>query len=517
MDATRKAMRQILSEVTGQAMERASANLGLPSERIEGYLDAADPTEANEHAAYILNQWVKGIIRLPRDRFWVQGVLGRYAARFADPPIRHGTLLDIEDEVGPMTRLRDIDDLTDDNWEGESELVRSREGFLLFRASSEDAFRYHADTGIPRAGMKIGFTPAGFMEAYFLYEHAPDSDGANPRFPYRQLLWYSWDYDSDYREHNRFGVVYQSVDPRELIREIGGMEDEEMARRVAGAMTGGSPEMDAIAFHKLGERGELIKRMVSPAVRDSHETARAAYKEWLESVGPITDEVVALIEHSQNVRVESEERADDRKGVYTGKVVTHDYLSGSDGTARANRRSFERMFGDDEHVSVWDSGNYDDNVRVAIGSPNTEIWGVLGGLDDYSVIEDTGESESELHFEEWSGWASREFIRKIEDTFVDPLYEISEESYNKVQAAFDAKESGDWYSFAMDIAERIGEYWEPYSDGFSINIERIAEDVSVEEVAEFIGVPELPQLLAQSGEVEESADSRQVMRRILHG
>jgi hypothetical protein len=506
-------MRSILTEAVSQnAMARASEKLGLPPERIEAYLIQADPNEDGRHTAYILSQWVKGVIRLPRDWLWVKSVLRPFDAQVGEPPVRHGSLLDIE-KVGGKQRYKDLEDLLHEEWYGEAEVARQEGDFLLVRTGSDDAFRYQTDLGVPQAGMRVGFTPRGLIESYFLYEYAPDSDGANPRFPYRQICWYEWDY----------GVVYQSADPRELLREIGGMPEEEMVRRVAQAMTSGPPEMDAIMFHKLGEKGEAIKRAIRPAASPGGGYAEAMreYEQWLYSVGPVLDEAVDLIETSPHVRVEPDDQNDRRDGVYTNKVVVHDYLVGQDGTARVNRRIFEKEFGDDENVVVWDTGGYDDQIRVVVGSQNAEIWGVLAGLDDYPALEDTGEAEHDLQQEEWESFEGGEFVKALEDRFVDPLYDLEGDSggdaYKRVQAAFDAKESDDWYSLAMDVADRINVYWEPTSEGFNLDIEAIANEVGVEEVAAFVGVPELPQLLAQAGEVEESGPNatRRMVRRMV--
>jgi hypothetical protein len=465
----REIMRKILTEATPAAIRAASAAMSIPVEYIEARINEADPTENKRHTGYILNQWKSENIQLPRDEWAVKRLLKWFDSQMTGSPIKYGSLLDIEDASKMFLFPSAENQFEGLDKEENIALHHPREpDYLIYKVESNEAWAAHGPLGIPRSGVSFGMgIPDPFDDVWILYEYAPKSDGANPRFPYRKILWWTGQYQT--------GLF---VDPRKIVRDATasniGMQDKAKAM-----FSGGSRVLDAVAFMELGDKAASIKEMMQPRRHWKNKHARANYEDWLRTVAPLHPAALKALE-SPNVRVEDNTGADNRAGIFSDMHSVHKYTEGNDPVSAANRRVLDRW--KEEHpareLSVWD-----DSAGIEVGSHNEELWALWERLDNYPVLDEDELAPVELDQadEAWESWAADEFKRSLEKAFnIDDYIETNESVYD----AFDDLANDD----LRELFERYAE-WIPESGGMYVNVKRVVEKVTKEDIEELIGMP----------------------------
>ncbi len=173
-------------------------------------------------------------------------------------------------------------------------------------------------------------------------------------------------------------------------------------------------------------------------------------------------------DNGDNVRYggwESGEQSGDGAQWYeVGHATGSDYSGGL--VTKANYESLQEML-DEEHPSgkspaAWGTtygghGTY--GILVVWDRLDSEIQDVIGGLEDYPLIDDDKHSELQMEAEgeAWENWAQREFEDALEKH-----YDLDE-----------FPDGVDTYEIFHQASEKANEYWEDTSEGVYISIDRV--------------------------------------------
>lgn len=508
MTNSRQAIRRIFVEASPQALKASADSLGLNPDVVELYLSQADPTEDHRFTSYILSQWNRGIIYLPRDEKFVKDVLKKFQKGVGVNITDYESIVDAYKTISGTENEDTLEILMNEGidikFRGNEE-----EEVLLAVAESGDHMRLLQPMGKPKASISGGWSyndDSYYYPVVFVFKKNPKAFGASPVFPYEQIAFYS---EPEYE-------VYLTSDPRKNYKDV--MQKHLETGNVAKMyelLTKGDKKLDLLAFAEMSvEDEQSIKNLVSPASTEFREN----YKEWLQKTKRPPEGAVEYVMGNNPVALsdsEVEEFYPLRKDefIYTDVGCSIKGLSGGDTVSKSNRSVFRKEYGMEDGVYV-----YSGEVIVTLGCQNPGVWEMIQRLDDYPVIDDMAlsDQENEESMESWNGWYSREFYKYLEDTFVDSFFD--DPNYDAVADAFNAKSEDDLYQFFETIRDRVNEYWEPQSDGgMHIDMRRITKDIDNDDFAEYVGLPEYPQWAGSDEEEDTTVQEsfRDTMRKIL--
>jgi hypothetical protein len=110
-----------------------------------------------------------------------------------------------------------------------------------------------------------------------------------------------------------------------------------------------------------------------------------------------------------------------------------------------------------------------------------ELLESLQSLESYPILseDDCGALELELQNEAWENYLSRDFQRALERRLCDLLSE-EEDGDERAERTVESISDGDLYSLLEDARESENFYWENEHNSMYLDVERVAESLSVE-------------------------------------